>query len=550
MRIGVEQGRARQARPEDRHLRRARRRAALGRVLPRASASTTCRARRSACRSRASPPRRPRSPRPARRPTSPPAGERRVRVSVRRPAPNARRGDRRRRARRQSGFTTMDGTPRALAPIEGVASGRRLRRSRTSNGPRHAERPPATRCLPSRRGRGSPLTARRGPRRWWRSSPSSPHARACSLLGSRCGDRRVTAIWVSMGAPRLGWCWAGPHVARLGLVRAPARLGRSAVDRERVLAQDHPPGLFGVVAEQARAAPRRAPRATTSPRGSRAPACARRRRRRAASTRARARAPRAAPRPGGRRAGSSARGRATRSRRRARASRPRGRTGSSAAARSSSRGSARSPASASAGSARGRERSQSPKPQCTCTGSGAPGCARSRPARRARSGRCGGGRCDRRRSSSARRSRRRAPCADGLARSAVRADPSMRMTGRASQPATRRELVERRCRPAGSRRRGRAPRCSSPAAAARRTRRSPASSRARQHRLLGRLAAEERRQLADRPPVGHRERDVRPLPRVGALREEAAELVQRRAHAQQPVRVLVDERDAVQYFEK
>jgi uncharacterized protein DUF5701 len=33
-----------------------------------------------------------------------------------------------------------------------------------------------------------------------------------SLIGSRCGDRRVTALWVSKGAPRLGWCWAGnPH---------------------------------------------------------------------------------------------------------------------------------------------------------------------------------------------------------------------------------------------------------------------------------------------------------------------------------------------------
>ena len=33
-----------------------------------------------------------------------------------------------------------------------------------------------------------------------------------SMLGSRCGDRRVTAIWVSKNRPRLGWCWAGaPH---------------------------------------------------------------------------------------------------------------------------------------------------------------------------------------------------------------------------------------------------------------------------------------------------------------------------------------------------
>jgi hypothetical protein len=33
-----------------------------------------------------------------------------------------------------------------------------------------------------------------------------------SMLGSRCGDRRVTAFWTSAGRPRLGWCWAGaPH---------------------------------------------------------------------------------------------------------------------------------------------------------------------------------------------------------------------------------------------------------------------------------------------------------------------------------------------------
>jgi hypothetical protein len=33
-----------------------------------------------------------------------------------------------------------------------------------------------------------------------------------SLLGSRCGDRRVTALWISQGRPKLGWCWAGnPH---------------------------------------------------------------------------------------------------------------------------------------------------------------------------------------------------------------------------------------------------------------------------------------------------------------------------------------------------
>jgi hypothetical protein len=33
-----------------------------------------------------------------------------------------------------------------------------------------------------------------------------------SLLASRCGDRRVPALWLSAGRPKLGWCWAGnPH---------------------------------------------------------------------------------------------------------------------------------------------------------------------------------------------------------------------------------------------------------------------------------------------------------------------------------------------------
>jgi hypothetical protein len=43
---------------------------------------------------------------------------------------------------------------------------------------------------------------------------------------------------------------------------------------------------------------------------------------------------------------------------------------------------------------------------------------------------------------------------------------------------------------------------------------------------------------------------VRPLPRIGALREEPAELIERRALPQHAVRVVVDERDAAQYFRK
>ncbi len=37
---------------------------------------------------------------------------------------------------------------------------------------------------------------------------------ACFMLsGSRRGDRRVPALWISQRAPKLGWCWDGdPHI--------------------------------------------------------------------------------------------------------------------------------------------------------------------------------------------------------------------------------------------------------------------------------------------------------------------------------------------------
>jgi hypothetical protein len=46
-----------------------------------------------------------------------------------------------------------------------------------------------------------------------------------SMLGSRCGDRRVTALWISKGRPRLGWCWAGNPHTWLGSASCGARLG-------------------------------------------------------------------------------------------------------------------------------------------------------------------------------------------------------------------------------------------------------------------------------------------------------------------------------------
>lgn len=46
-----------------------------------------------------------------------------------------------------------------------------------------------------------------------------------SLLGSRSGDRRVTALWISEGKPKLGWCWAGNPHTWLGSASCGYRLG-------------------------------------------------------------------------------------------------------------------------------------------------------------------------------------------------------------------------------------------------------------------------------------------------------------------------------------
>ena len=54
------------------------------------------------------------------------------------------------------------------------------------------------------------------------------------LLGSRCGDKRVPALWISSGtgkdgrerkgAAKLGWCWAGNRHTWLGHASASARV--------------------------------------------------------------------------------------------------------------------------------------------------------------------------------------------------------------------------------------------------------------------------------------------------------------------------------------
>jgi hypothetical protein len=44
------------------------------------------------------------------------------------------------------------------------------------------------------------------------------------LSGSRRNDRRVPAMWISEGAPKLGWCWDGNPHSWLGVASASGRL--------------------------------------------------------------------------------------------------------------------------------------------------------------------------------------------------------------------------------------------------------------------------------------------------------------------------------------
>lgn len=48
------------------------------------------------------------------------------------------------------------------------------------------------------------------------------------LSGSRRGDRRVPALWISGKAPKLGWCWDGNPHTWLGVASTKARVTASA----------------------------------------------------------------------------------------------------------------------------------------------------------------------------------------------------------------------------------------------------------------------------------------------------------------------------------
>ncbi len=61
--------------------------------------------------------------------------------------------------------------------------------------------------------------------------PETLEKNKCFSLGaSRCGDRRVPALWISKRAPKLGWCWAGNPHTWLGVASASGRTAAAVPD--------------------------------------------------------------------------------------------------------------------------------------------------------------------------------------------------------------------------------------------------------------------------------------------------------------------------------
>jgi len=115
--------------------------------------------------------------------------------------------------RGRAGFTSMeaDDVHRFVATVDVPVAAAYLAVG-VSTGPEHLGRTPDQALPLIEAADRSPLTLEEG-LALAMQEPELLRTSCCtSLLGSRCGDRRVTAVWVSKGRPRLGWCYAGaPH---------------------------------------------------------------------------------------------------------------------------------------------------------------------------------------------------------------------------------------------------------------------------------------------------------------------------------------------------
>jgi hypothetical protein len=79
-------------------------------------------------------------------------------------------------------------------------------------------------ALPTILGRGrTPLTIHEGIALVTQFPQVLEKNRCFMLAGSRRGDRRVPALWISGKAPKLGWCWEGNPHSWLGMASARSR---------------------------------------------------------------------------------------------------------------------------------------------------------------------------------------------------------------------------------------------------------------------------------------------------------------------------------------
>lgn len=80
-------------------------------------------------------------------------------------------------------------------------------------------------ALPTVLGRGrTPLTIEEGIATVTHAPALLEKNRCFMLSGSRRGDRRVPALWISARAPKLGWCWDGNPHSWLGVASAGRRV--------------------------------------------------------------------------------------------------------------------------------------------------------------------------------------------------------------------------------------------------------------------------------------------------------------------------------------
>ena len=112
-------------------------------------------------------------------------------------------------------------------PIEQVALPRRRRLPGARRRPRRGVPRSATRGGPAGRARPgrTPLTIEEGIAVVTHAPQLLEKNRCFMLSGSRRGDRRVPAMWISARAPKLGWCWDGNPHDWLGVASAGSRVG-------------------------------------------------------------------------------------------------------------------------------------------------------------------------------------------------------------------------------------------------------------------------------------------------------------------------------------